>query len=290
MLSHEDASYVSSTTERFINEIAPQVEGWFYPLDMMLFGVIEAFHRSISATGNIAEIGVWKGKSLTLLSLLKRPTEHLYAMDLFCDDLLELSQASINKFVPDLHKQNISFVKGNTADYSTEQLRQLFKQKLRLLHIDAGHEYHEVLHTLSLTAPFVEDYGIIVMDDYLDREFPGVHSATLDYCYETSKGRWVPFLVGGNKMYLANPVYAKQFQLYLCQEAYFKDSFRLSRIKDSSVLISGSKLPMSSAVISSLLRSQLHAVLPESELNELQNKAKSYSQNALASAQELAGT
>lgn len=286
MLSHEDASYVSSTTESFINEIAPQIDGWFYPLDMMLFGVIEAFHRSIFAAGNMAEIGVWKGKSLTLLSLLKRPTEQLYAMDLFCDDLLEQSQASLTKFVPDAQRQNISFVKGNTADYSTAQLRQLFTRKLRLLHIDAGHEYHEVLHTLSLTAPFLEDHGIIVMDDYLDREFPGVHSATLDYCYETSKGRWVPFLVGGNKIYLANPVYATQFQLYLCQEAYFKDSFRLSRIKDTAVLISGSKLPMSSTVISSLLKSQLHGVLTEQALAELQQKAASHSQNALASAKE----
>jgi hypothetical protein len=286
MLSHEDATYVSRTTESFINEISYQIDGWFYPLDMMLFGVIEAFHRSISATGDLAEIGVWKGKSLTLLSLLKSPTEHLYAMDLFCDDLLEQSQACLTKFVPDSQRQNISFVKGNTADYSTAQLRQLFRHKLRLLHIDAGHEYHEVLHTLSLTAPFVEDHGIIVMDDYLDREFPGVHSATLDYCYETSKGRWVPFLVGGNKIYLANPVYATQFQLYLCQEVYFKDSFRLSRIKDTAVLISGSKLPMSSTVILSLLKSQLHSVLTEQELAELQQKAASYSQNALASAKE----
>jgi hypothetical protein len=286
MLSHEDAIYVSSTTESFINEIAPQIDGWFYPLDMMFFGVIEAFHRSISASGDLAEIGVWKGKSLTLLSLLKAPAEHLYGMDLFCDDLLEQSQASLEKFVPDSQRQNIAFVKGNTADYSTAQLRQLFRRKLRLLHIDAGHEYHEVLHTLSLTAPFVEDHGIIVMDDYLDREFPGVHSATLDYCYETSKGRWVPFLVGGNKIYLANPVYAKQLQLYLCQEAYFKDSFRLSRIKDSPVLIASSKLPMSSGVISSLLRSQLYGVLTEQALAELQQKAASHSQNALADAKE----
>ena len=286
MLSHEDTTYISSTTESFINEISPQIDGWFYPLDMMLFGVIEAFHRSISVRGNIAEIGVWKGKSLTLLSLLKSPSEHLYAMDLFCDDLLEQSQTNLNKFAPESHRQNIFFVKGNTADYSSAQLQQLFRQKLRLLHIDAGHEYHEVLHTLCLAAPFVEDYGIIVMDDYLDREFPGVHAATLDYCYEISKGHWVPFLVGGNKIYLANPVYAKQFQLYLCQEAYFKDSFRLSRIRETAVLISGSKLPMNSAIISSLLRNQLYGELPEQELTELQQKAKSYSQNALASAKE----
>ncbi|OGO75576.1 MAG: hypothetical protein A2203_06440 [Chromatiales bacterium RIFOXYA1_FULL_46_5] len=211
--------------------------------------------------------------------------DQLYAMDLFGDDLLEQTQHNITRFVAPELASRISYLKGNTADYSSSYLQALFKNKLRVLHIDAGHEYHEVLHTLTLAAPFMQDYGVIIMDDYQDREFPGVPAATLDYCYETAQGRWVPFLAGANKMYLANPVYAKLFQLFLCKEAYFKDSFRLSRIKDSLVLITQSKLPMKSAVIEQLIQNQLHAVATASALEILTAKARSQSQTALEAEQ-----
>lgn len=285
MLTPQDAGFLSSTTAKYINDIAPQLEGWFYPLDMMMFGMIEAFHRSLSFDGDIAEIGVWKGKSLALLALIASAKDQIYAMDLFGDDLLEQTQHNITSFVAPEFASRISYLKGNTADYSTDYLKTLFKNKLRILHIDAGHEYHEVLHTLTLTAPFMQDYGIIIMDDYQDREFPGVPAATLDYCYETAQGRWVPFLAGANKMYLANPVYAKLFQLSLCKEAYFKDSFRLSRIKDSLVLVAQSKLPMKSAVIAHLIQNQLHAVATPVALETLTEKARFQSQTALEAEQ-----
>ncbi len=285
MLTPQDAGFLSSTTAKYINDIAPQLDGWFYPLDMMMFGMIEAFHRSLSLSGDIAEIGVWKGKSLALLAMISPVKDQLYAMDLFGDDLLEQTQHNITRFVAPELASRISYLKGNTADYSSSYLQALFKNKLRVLHIDAGHEYHEVLHTLTLAAPFMQDYGVIIMDDYQDREFPGVPAATLDYCYETAQGRWVPFLAGANKMYLANPVYAKLFQLFLCKEAYFKDSFRLSRIKDSLVLITQSKLPMKSAVIEQLIQNQLHAVATASALEILTAKARSQSQTALEAEQ-----
>lgn len=282
MLTPDLAAHISSTTQKFINQTAPQLEGWFYPLDMMMFAMTEFFHKTIAAEGDIAEIGVWKGKSLALLALLSETSIPIYAMDLFCDDLLEQTQQNIAKFTSEQQARRIQYITGNTADYNTEYLQGLFKNKLRFLHIDAGHEYHEVLHTLTLTAPFMHDHGIIVMDDYHDREFPGVHAATLDYCYETTKGLWVPFMAGGNKIYLANPVYAKQFQLFLCKEAYFKDTMRLSRIKDSIVLIMQSKLPMKSEVIKHIIEHQLTGLRAESELNELTQKAKHYSQTELA--------
>lgn len=282
MLTPDIAAHISSTTQKFINETSPQIEGWFYPLDMMMFAMTEFFHKTIAAKGDIAEIGVWKGKSLTLLALLADTSDQIYAMDLFCDGLLEQTQTNIAKFTSVEQSDRIQYLSGNTANYSTNYLQSLFKNKLRFLHIDAGHEYHEVLHTLTLTAPLMHDYGIIVMDDYHDREFPGVHAATLDYCYETTKGLWVPFMAGGNKIYLANPVYAKQFQLFLCKEAYFKDTMRLSRIKDSIVLIMQSKLPMRSDVIKHIIEHQLTGLKAESELNELTQKAKLHSQTELA--------
>jgi hypothetical protein len=285
MLKPEAALKISTTTQNYISEISPQIEGWFYPVDMMLFAMTEAFHQSISASGDIAEIGVWKGKSLALLAMLADKSECIYAMDLFFDDLLQQTQSNISTFTTPEQSARIQYVTGNTADYSTDYLRTLFKNKLRFLHIDAGHEYHEVLHTLTLTAPFMHDYGIISMDDYHDREFPGVHAATLDYCYETTKGLWVPFLAGGNKIYLANPVYAKQFQLFLCKEAYFRDSMRLSRIKDSIVLIIQSKLPMKSEVIQHIIEQQLNGLKSAAELNELTQKARHHSQTELAALQ-----
>ena len=68
---------------------------------------------------------------------------------------------------------------------------------LRFLHIDAGHEYHlRVLEQLELFTPLLSDHGIIAMDDYQDREFPGIEAAVLDFAERDGPRRFVPFFSG----------------------------------------------------------------------------------------------
>jgi hypothetical protein len=72
------------------------------------------------------------------------------------------------------------------------------------LHIDAGHEYHEVLEQLATFSPYLSDHAIISMDDYQDREFPSIEAALPDFAEQDRPRRFIPFFAGGNKMFLCN--------------------------------------------------------------------------------------
>ena len=127
---------------------------------------------------------------------------------------------------------------------------ELIQRPVRFLHIDAGHEYHEVIEQLDMFSPYLADAGVIAMDDYQDREFPGIEAATLDFSSRDRPRRFVPFLAGGNKMFLCASWLSGVFQKHLLERPNFVDKCRLTRVRDFNVLVLRSKLPVASSLIS----------------------------------------
>jgi hypothetical protein len=134
-----------------------------------------------------------------LLSLLKNVKERLLGFDLFHGDSQARTEANVDAYGD---PTAISLIKGLTSDISRTDLDTLLPKQLRFLHIDAGHEYHEVLEQILLFNPYLSDYGIIAMDDYQDREFPGIEAAVLDFSEIDRPRRFVPFLASGNKLFM----------------------------------------------------------------------------------------
>ncbi len=232
--------------QKFISENHEKIEGWFFGLDQVAFYDLFVMQNSLGISGDICEVGVYKGKSLTFLSLLKAPQERIFGFDLFESDHQDLAVENIEKFGD---KAGISLVKGPTSNIDQTELDAMISSPLRFLHIDAGHEYHEVLEQLYLFCPYVSDQGIIAMDDYQDREFPGIEAAVLDYSEHDRPRRFVPFLAGGNKMYMCASPIATLLQGRLLEHANLKDRCRLTRVRDFNILVMGSKLPISSEQI-----------------------------------------
>lgn len=192
---------------KYIKKDSTKVPGWFDSRDMALFFYLNKLQlNAAKVEGDVCEVGVYAGKSLALLGMLSQPHEKLVGMDLFLEDFLEQTQETMKQHCPSV--ENIEYVKCKTSELRVDNVKKYFPRQLRLLHIDAGHEYHEVLHSLIVMAPYVANGGIIIMDDYHDREFPGIESATLDFCAITSPRQFVPFAVGHNKIYLTTPLYA----------------------------------------------------------------------------------
>lgn len=54
-----------------------KIPGWFWPVDMFLFGGIDQLQKTEALTGDILEIGVYQGKSAVLLGHFLRPHEEL---------------------------------------------------------------------------------------------------------------------------------------------------------------------------------------------------------------------
>ncbi|MDC0572446.1 class I SAM-dependent methyltransferase [Luminiphilus sp.] len=227
-----------------------QIEGWFFPLDHFAFFECFKAQSRLNVTGSVAEVGVWKGKSFTLLSLLRKDREKLIGFDLFAPGHLDETKQNIKSMGYD---SLVNYAQGLTSDLNADNLLELIDQPIRFLHIDAGHEYHEVLEQLEIFTPYLLDDAIIAMDDFQDREFPGVAAAVLDFSERDRPRRFIPFLAGANKMYMCAPHRATVFQKTLLTSPAFKDKCRLTRIKDYTVLILGSKLPVESAKLHNAL-------------------------------------
>ena len=229
--------------QKFIDERHNELEGWFFGPDQLAFFELCALQERLQIAGDLCEVGVFKGKSLVLLSLLKRDTEKLLGFDLFDEDHLEVTQQGLEAFNA---QENVTLHKGLTSDISLEILDEKIKNPLRFLHIDAGHEYHEVLEQLAIFSPYLSDHAIIAMDDYQDREFPGIEAAVLDFAEQDRPRRFVPFFAGGNKMFLCEASTSAVFQKSLLAAPNLENKCRLTRVRDFNILIMQSKLPVSS--------------------------------------------
>ena len=115
------------------------------------------------------------------------------------------------------------------------------------------------------------------MDDFQDRDFPGVSGATFDFCDKFHPRRFVPFLAGGNKMYLCESSCATLYQRSIAESVEFRDKCRVTKIKDYTVLITPSKLPIDSNRAIELLEAE-NFPLYEGRTENLEKSAVKYSQ------------
>ena len=269
---------VEQALQNYFNSGQQTVEGWFYPLDMLFFSQIDHTQKSSGIAGDICELGVYQAKSLIYLKLLSINTEVVFAFDLYPDDLLEKSQANVNRLANYAETGEVRWVVGGSNEHTVDTLKAHFNKPLRMLHIDAGHEYHEVLQSLYAFTPFVSNQGVIIMDDYQDRDFPGVESAVHRFTQEHVPRRFVPFAAGANKMYLCTPAMAHHYQRGLIQHQSLMNQCRVTRIENYFVLIATTKLPMANDQIEQILSSQVIPYQYPVDQSYLQQQANDYGQ------------
>jgi predicted O-methyltransferase YrrM len=112
--------------------------------------------------GDIVEIGVWKGRSLALMSRLAAPGKRVIGVD-----PLELKG---QKFEANYFRERIFPEVTLVQGYSEHSIREVVKlsQRLSLLHIDGGHLARNVLLDFLLYGDLIAPGGCIVFDDYRD--------------------------------------------------------------------------------------------------------------------------
>lgn len=225
----------------FINQESNKINGWFFHPDMISFWCIDLAQKQMQIMGDLCEVGVWQGKSIVLLCNLARGDENIIGFDLFEEDSLDIANKNIQLYGGG---RVASLRVADTSRLDSTELGAIFSRGVRILHIDAGHEYHEVLHQLRLFSPFVAEGGCIIMDDYQDREFPGIEAAVLDFCEIDRPRRFIPFFAGGNKMYLCESNMSTKYQTNLLQHDVFADKSRTTKVRDFTLLVGFSKLPI----------------------------------------------
>jgi hypothetical protein len=263
--------------KKFLTNDSKKIDGWFYDRDILSFYLLLQLQNQLNIKGDICEVGVWHGKSLVLLSVLKNEDDHLFGYDLFDGDLLEKARFSLTNFGS---FKNTELIKGDSSEYTKTMLDQKHTKPIKFLHLDAGHEYHEVLQQLIQFSPYLHSSGIIAMDDYQDREFPGIEAAVLDFSEYDRPRRFVPFFAGGNKMFLCEKQVVKSYQQFLLNTDVLKNACRVSRVRDFTILVGFSKLPISNAQCLDAINSTTYPAHFERSTDNLSIQAKKFQQRA----------
>jgi predicted O-methyltransferase YrrM len=120
---------------------------------------------TMNLPGDILEIGVWKGKSLAFMSIVKQDARKVIGID----PLELLNQATELSF----YKNSIypdAVIIPSYSEFAAETFLKLSNQ-ISILHIDGGHETRHVILDFLLYEKHLVSGGFILFDDYRDFEY-----------------------------------------------------------------------------------------------------------------------
>jgi len=182
--------------------LAEDIEGMMSPFSMAVMDSLLAFQERRGITGDVLEMGVYRGKSAAILGrrMATDETLHLYdRTDYFDRANLERTGA------------NIQYRLVETKELSRWNLRKQ-KRSIRFCHIDASHMFVPTVHEIGIADYLVANDGIVCLDDYANLNYSQVLAATFKYLFTKSTNLMI-FLVTAEKAYLcrknAFPMYGK---------------------------------------------------------------------------------
>lgn len=226
-------------SETYINEVMPSVPGWFYQACAICFLAINQIQRQEAIPGSLAEVGVYGGKSLGLLATFLKEDERLCGIDLFnIPGLLEKTKETLAKVTDDFAR--LQLVTANSMELQEAKLAEIMPGALRFLHVDGNHDYEFTLSDLRKFGARVSARGVIAVDDYYDRDFPGVCAATNDFIRESG---FTPFLASSLKLYLCRLDQVEFYVSQLLAMQPFQTNARVERFKDLPMLVSFTSKP-----------------------------------------------
>lgn len=183
--------------------------GWFWPEDIALFRWFLSTQVAAGERGDIAELGVYLGKTAVLLADYLQDGEALTLVDLFEDAAHDnanqhennrtykgLSRSRFERYYLSVHPELPTVVQGFSHDI-TKHAR---SRGHRFVHIDASHLYEHVRADLAASRELAATSGVIAFDDMLSMHTPGTHAAVWQAV--TTEGLQA-LLIGQTKLYAA---------------------------------------------------------------------------------------
>lgn len=158
-----------------------RVEGWCSPDERVL---LYQLARHGPGDGAIVEVGSWKGLSTIFLAAGSRAggREPVYAVDLFDGSPLvpaSLATGTLAEFRQNLLSASVAdHVKIIVADSATAG-RDWQGGPIRLLYLDANHDYEAVARDLAAWQRWLVPGGVVAFHDGIEPSWPGV-SRVLD--------------------------------------------------------------------------------------------------------------
>jgi predicted O-methyltransferase YrrM len=157
------------------------VPGWFHPEDRRVFVGLNQIQRECSVSGNVLEIGAYKGKSAILLGYELKSGERLVVCDLFGmppetagerrengQHYRDLSRRMFESNYLRFHSELPQILECSSTQLDLEP------GSFRFIHVDGSHQYDIIRRDIETAARLVADDGAIAFDDYRSFHTPAV--------------------------------------------------------------------------------------------------------------------
>lgn len=195
------------------------VEGWFFPIDAFLFGLIDEIQKELGIRGDLFEIGVHHGKTAIFLARMLDEGETLGVCDVFEQQELNRDHSGegnraiflrhMETFVPAAAGRLRVFAGESSLLTPAETTRDC-----RFMHIDGGHRPEDVHGDLKTALAALQPGGIVAVDDVFNPSWPGVSEGFYHFMRK-HPAAFVPLLIGGNKVLLSRPEAAARYDAFL---------------------------------------------------------------------------
>ena len=172
--------------------------GYFMREAACTWDVFLEFQESTSMPGHLAEIGVFRGKSASLLALHARRDDNLVLIDL---KFPRETRALLDSLAP---PNTLVYLEQRSSRAITAPKSEAWPHAFRFVHIDGEHTGEAVINDLRLASLWLGDAGVICVDDFFSPMYPQLTAAVFEYL-STHRHELTLFLCGHNKGYLCRP-------------------------------------------------------------------------------------
>jgi hypothetical protein len=222
------------------------VKGWVFDGLRPYLQHAGAYQEEQGITGNLAEIGVFEGRFFIALAHLARPDETCVAIDVFDEQDKNLDHAgagslaklqrNLTEFAP--RDVQLGFVQADSlAMLATEKAKITADYgSFRIISIDGCHTCEHTTNDLLTAQDWLATGGIIILDDYYNMHWPGVHEGVGKF-YGLYVPRIKPFLYCHNKLFFTSFAYHQRYLDSFAAKFRTMRNFKIVTMYGSSVMV-----------------------------------------------------
>ena len=183
------------------------IPGWLDGIDEELLRFFLRTQTQTGELGDLAELGVFMGRSAVVLGDYIQPGEAFTVIDLFEQSAADGANRDENREqYPDLTQREFeahylrfhSTLPRVVRGYSRTIPEYAAHGTHRLVHIDASHLYEHVIADIAAAKTLLSPTGIVVFDDIRESHTPGVAAAAWG---EVATGGLHPLAITYHKLY-----------------------------------------------------------------------------------------
>ena len=163
-------------------ERVKDIPGWFNVDDCGHFFLVLSYQNAMGIGGDLLEIGSYHGRSTAIMARCLKTSEKIVVCDAFTsetDDVYankptpEKLRANVKGLSPGLSEDRVVIHKCLSNDLELDD-----GENFRFTHIDGGHSAEQAYQDLKKCGLHTQQNGIIVMDDYHNKDWLGVTEGT----------------------------------------------------------------------------------------------------------------